>query len=86
MQMTSRELSEAIGVSYPVAAGLLTLLEDAGLIRAAGKKAHWSGKGKKTKVFDLSSPITLDFVKLVSESNPVPVIQSEAPDEMREAV
>jgi predicted transcriptional regulator len=86
MQMTSRELSEALGISYPVAAGLLTLLEDAGLIRAAGKKAHWTGKGKKTKVFDLSTPITLDFVKLVSETSPVPVIQSEAPDEMRESV
>jgi len=86
MQMTSRELSEALGVSYPVAAGLLTLLQDAGLVRVVGKKAHWSGLGKKTAVYDLSTPITLDFVKLVDEANIVPVIQTEAPDEMREAV
>ncbi len=78
MQMTSRELSEALGISYPVAAGLMSLLEEAGLVRVVGKKTHWGGKGKKTKVFDLSTPITLDFVKLVSEANPVPVIQSEA--------
>jgi len=86
MQMTSRELSEALGISYPVAAGLMSLLEEAGLIRVVGKKAHFTGKGKKTKVFDLSTPVTLDFVKLVSEMTPVPVIQAEAPSEMREAV
>ena len=79
MQVTSRELSEALGISYPVAAGLLTLLEDAGLIRVVGKKTHWNGKGKKTKVFDLSSPVTIDFAKIAAEMTPVPVIQAEAP-------
>jgi hypothetical protein len=72
MNMTARELSESLNISYPVAAGLCTLLEESGEIETVGKKTHWTGKGKKTKVYNFPNNININFKKLMRETKHIP--------------
>lgn len=58
---TSMELAEATGLSYPLAAGLLTWLEEHGYAKVAGKRTHLTGRGKKTLVYEVTETVNIDF-------------------------
>ena len=72
MNMTARELSESLNISYPVAAGICTLLEESGAIETIGKKTHWTGRGKKIKVYNFSNDININFKRLMRETKHIP--------------
>ena len=61
ISLTALELAEATGLSYPVAAGLLTWLEEHGYAKVAGKRTHPTGRGKKTLVYEVTETVTIDL-------------------------
>lgn len=85
MKLTAKEAAERLGVSYVVAAGIMSHLEDVGKAKVVEKKFHASGKGKPTRVYEVEQHTVLDFgaevVATLPESAPVveEKVESAAP-------
>lgn len=75
MKLTAKEAAERLGVSYVVAAGIMSHLEEVGKAKVVEKKFHSSGKGKPTRVYEVEQQTVLDFgaevVATLPESAPV---------------
>jgi hypothetical protein len=61
MKVTAREAAIRLNVSYVVAAGLLSHLEEIGRATVVEKRFHASGKGKPTRVYEVEQNVALDF-------------------------
>ena len=61
MRLTAKEAAERLGVSYVIAAGIMSHLEDVGKATVVEKKFHSSGKGKPTRVYEVDQHTVLDF-------------------------
>lgn len=62
MKVTAREVADHLGIDYVVASGLMTALCDKGLAKHVENRKHATGKGKPTRVFEVSQKITLELV------------------------
>jgi predicted ArsR family transcriptional regulator len=61
MKVTAREAAIRLNVSYVVAAGLLSHLEEIGRATVVEKRFHASGKGKPTRVYEVEQDVALNF-------------------------
>ena len=61
MKITAKEVAEHLGIDYVVASGLMTALVDKGIAKHVENRKHASGKGKPTRVFEVSQTITLEL-------------------------
>ena len=71
VRLTAKEAAERLGVSYVIAAGIMTHLEDMGKAKVVEKKFHASGKGKPTRVYEVEDSVSLDFSETVAVAEPV---------------
>lgn len=60
-RMTVRQVEARLGVSYVVAAGLVSHLAKAGKATIVEKVFHESGKGKPTRVYEIDENVSLDL-------------------------
>jgi len=75
MKITAREVAEHLGVDYVVASGLMTALVEKGIAKHVENRKHATGKGKPTRVFEVSQNITLElFAAAPATQNPQPVV------------
>ena len=65
MKFSATDLSESLGISYPVASGLLTLLEESNAIKVVAKRTPPGGRGKKVKVFEVPDSLVLNISGMV---------------------
>lgn len=61
MKLTAKDAADRLGVSYVIAAGILSHLEDAGKVKVVEKRFHASGRGKPTRVYEVPSEVALNF-------------------------
>lgn len=61
MLLTSKDVADKLGISYVVASGLMTYLEQTGKISVAEKRLATSGRGKPTKIYKVDQFVTIDF-------------------------
>lgn len=61
MRLTAKEAADRLGVSYVVAAGIMSHLEEVGKAKVVEKKFHASGKGKPTRVYEVDAHTVIDF-------------------------
>jgi predicted ArsR family transcriptional regulator len=61
MKLTAKEAAERLNISYVIAAGLLSHLEEVGKAKVVEKKFHTSGKGKPTRVYEVDQHTVLNF-------------------------
>ena len=61
MRLTAKEAADRLGVSYVIAAGIMSHLEDVGKAKVVEKKFHASGKGKPTRVYEVEQQTVIDF-------------------------
>jgi predicted ArsR family transcriptional regulator len=61
MKLTAKEAADRLGVSYVIAAGILSHLEEKGRAKVVEKRFHASGKGKPTRVYEVEATTVLDF-------------------------
>lgn len=61
MRLTAKEAAERLGISYVVASGLMTHLEEMGKAKVVEKKFHESGKGKPTRIYEVDQHTVIDF-------------------------
>lgn len=77
-KMTVRQVEARLGVSYVVAAGIVSYLAKAGKATIVEKVFHESGKGKPTRVYEIDENVSLD---LTGASEIVVVKKEAAPAE-----
>ena len=65
MKFSATDLSESLGISYPVASGLLTLLDECKAIKVVAKRTPPGGRGKKVKVFEVPDSLVLNIPGMV---------------------
>ena len=65
MKFSATDLAESLGVSYPVASGLLTLLDECKAIKVVAKRTPPGGRGKKVKVFEVPDSFVLNIPGMV---------------------
>lgn len=61
MKLTAKQAAERLNVSYVVAAGLMSHLEDVGKAKVVEKIFHESGRGKPTRVYEVDQNVLLNF-------------------------
>ena len=92
MKFSATDLAEYLGISYPVASGLLTLLDECKAITLVAKRTPPGGRGKKVKVWQVPDSLVLDLRGLVEARRDfvdkktgtyteVPVVEAKADDE-----
>lgn len=82
MKLTAKEAAERLGVSYVIAAGILSHLEDVGKAKIVEKKFHSSGKGKPTRVYEVDQHTVIDFGEDIAK--PEVVVESVVENEVAE--
>ena len=60
-KLNCKQVSERLGVSYVVAAGLVKYLVGAGKAVLVEKVAHESGKGKPVRFYEIAEDVALDL-------------------------
>ena len=60
-KMTVRQVEACMGVSYVVAAGIVSYLAKTGKATVVEKVFHESGKGKPTRVYEIDENVSLDL-------------------------
>lgn len=86
MKLTAKEAAERLGVSYVIAAGIMSHLEEVGKAKVVEKKFHASGKGKPTRIYEVDQHTVIDFgedvakpevvTETVAETEVVPVVET----------
>ena len=61
VRVTARQIAERLDISYVIASGLISYLEDVGKAVIVDKIVHPSGRGKPTRVYEVDSNVTIDF-------------------------
>lgn len=61
MRLTAKEAADRLGVSYVIAAGIMSHLEEVGKAKVVEKKFHSSGKGKPTRIYEVDQHTVIDF-------------------------
>jgi hypothetical protein len=61
MRLTAKQAADRLNISYVVASGLMSHLEDVGKAKVAEKVFHVSGKGKPTRVYEVDNNVVLNF-------------------------
>lgn len=61
MKLTAKDVADRTGMSYVVAAGLMSYLEDKGKAVVVEKRFHESGRGKPTRVYEVDQHTMIDF-------------------------
>jgi hypothetical protein len=61
MKLTAKQAAERLNISYVVASGLMSHLEDVGKAKIVEKIFHSSGKGKPTRVYDVEQNVVISF-------------------------
>ena len=61
MRLTAKQAAERLNLSYVVASGLMSHLEDVGKAKIVEKVFHASGKGKPTRVYEVESNVVISF-------------------------
>jgi len=82
VRVTAKVAADRLGISYVVAAGLLSYLEDIGQATVVEKIKHSSGRGKPTNLFEVDENVTLSFAE--SESVAVAVEESVEEESVEE--
>ena len=80
MRLTAKQAAERLNISYVVASGLMSHLEDVGKAKVAEKIFHSSGKGKPTRVYEFDNNVVLNFgedVLQVSVVEPTTVVAED---------
>jgi hypothetical protein len=65
MKFSATDLAESLGISYPVASGLLTLLDECKAIKVVAKRTPPGGRGKKVKVYSVPAELVLNIPGMV---------------------
>lgn len=82
-RMTVRQVEAKLGVSYVVAAGIVSYLAKSGKATIVEKVFHESGKGKPTRVYDIDENVSLDLTGasdvVVVKKESAPVVEESAP-------
>jgi predicted ArsR family transcriptional regulator len=84
VRVTAKVAADRLGISYVIAAGLLSYLEDIGAATVVEKIKHPSGRGKPTNLFEVDENVTLSFAE--SESVAVAVEESVEEEAVEESV
>ena len=83
--MTVRQVETKLGVSYVVAAGIVSYLAKSGKATIVEKVFHESGKGKPTRVYEIDENVSLDLVGagdlMVVKKVETPVVDEATPVE-----
>ena len=61
MRLTAKQAADRLNISYVVASGLMSHLEDVGKAKVVEKVFHVSGKGKPTRVYEVDNNVVLNF-------------------------
>lgn len=61
MKLTAKQAAERLNISYVVASGLMSHLEDVGKAKIVEKIFHSSGKGKPTRVYEVEQNVVISF-------------------------
>ena len=61
MRLTAKDVADRTGMSYVVASGFMSWLEDCGLAKVAEKRFASSGRGKPTRVYEVDQHTMIDF-------------------------
>ena len=61
MRLTAKQAAERLNLSYVVASGLMSHLEDVGKAKIVEKVFHASGKCKPTRVYEVESNVVISF-------------------------
>lgn len=77
MKLTAKEAAERLGVSYVIAAGIMSHLEDVGKAKVVEKKFHASGKGKPTRIYEVDQHTVIDFGEDVAKPEVVVATKTE---------
>lgn len=83
MRLTAKQAAERLNISYVVASGLMSHLEDVGKAKIVEKIFHASGKGKPTRVYEVDNNVVLNFGEdvlqpsVVEDTTPVVVEAKE---------
>ena len=80
MKLTAKEAAERLSVSYVIAAGLLSHLEEVGKAKVVEKKFHASGKGKPTRIYEVDQHTVLDFGSDVVATKVADVVATKVAD------
>ena len=78
MRLTAKEAADRLGVSYVIAAGIMSHLEDVGKAKVVEKKFHASGKGKPTRVYEVEQQTVIDFGAEAPAVSVTPVVEEVA--------
>lgn len=76
MRLTSKQAAERLNISYVVASGLMSHLEDVGKAKVVEKIFHVSGKGKPTRVYEVDNNVVLNFGEDILQPS---VVEDTAP-------
>lgn len=79
MRLTAKEAADRLGVSYVIAAGIMSHLEDVGKAKVVEKKFHSSGKGKPTRVYEVDQHTVIDFGADIAK--PEVVVETKAEED-----
>lgn len=78
-KLNCKQVSERLGVSYVVAAGLVKYLVGAGKATLVEKVSHESGKGKPVRFYEIAEDVSLDLsVKAAAEVAVADEVEVEA--------
>lgn len=61
MKLTAKQVADRLNISYVVAAGLMSHLEDVGKATVVEKVFHSSGRGKPTRVYEVEQNVLISF-------------------------
>lgn len=67
VRTTASQLAEKLSISYVIASGLLSFLEQSGKAVVVDKIKHSSGRGKPTRLYELDKNLTIDLSCLSRE-------------------
>ena len=83
MRLTAKQAAERLNISYVVASGLMSHLEDVGKATVVEKVFHVSGKGKPTRVYEVENNVVLNFGEDILQPS---VVEDTAPVAVETAV
>ena len=84
MRLTAKDVAERTGMSYVVASGFMSWLEDCGLAKVAEKRFASSGRGKPTLVYEVDQHTMIDFGSAAVEAAAVEVAEVVTVEETME--
>ena len=84
MRLTAKDVAERTGMSYVVASGFMSWLEDCGLAKVAEKRFASSGRGKPTRVYEVDQHTMIDFGSAAVEAAAVEVAEVVTVEETME--